>query len=119
MGSHRGARLDGRPRRRGRAPAVHRGDRPYRLTGEATVRDGRLQVEVVAIGYGDVGVRLPRWVRLVRHLDLPPLPKGTTLVDAHRIGDEVSFRVRLDEVRYDLDLARVRDRDQSAAQPSR
>ena len=41
--------------------------------------------------------------------DLPPLPKGTTLVDAHRIGDEVSFRVRLDEVRYDVDLARVRD----------
>jgi hypothetical protein len=93
----------------GELRAVHRGDRPYRITGEALVRDGGLQVQVVAIGYGDVGLRLPRWVRLVRHLDLPPLPKGTTLVDAHRIGDEVSFRVRLDDVRYDLDLARVRD----------
>ncbi len=93
----------------GELRAVRRGDRPYRLTGEASVRDDRLQVEVVAVGYGDVGVRLPRWVRFVRHLDLPPLPPGTTLVDAHRIGDDVSFRVRLDEVRYDLDLARVRD----------
>jgi hypothetical protein len=92
----------------GELRAVHR-DRPYRLTGEASVADGRLQVEVVAVGYGDIGVRLPSWVRLVRHLELPPLPKGTTLVDAHRIGEEVSFRVRLDEVRYDLDLARVRD----------
>ena len=94
----------------GELHAVHR-DRPYRITGEASVTDGRLQVEVVAVGYGDVGVRLPHWVRFVRHVDLPALPEGTTLVDAHRIGEEVSFRVRLDQVRYDLDLARVRDRD--------
>ena len=92
----------------GELRAVHR-DRPYRVTGEASVSDGRLQVEVVAVGYGDVGVRLPRWMRLVRQIDLPALPAGTTLVDAHRIGEEVSFRVRLDHVRYDLDLAQVRD----------
>ena len=92
----------------GELRAVHR-DRPYRVGGEASVVDGRLQVEVVALGYGDVGVRLPSWVRLVRSLDLPPLPAGTTLVAAHRVGDEVSFRVRLDAVRYELDLARVRD----------
>jgi hypothetical protein len=68
-----------------------------------------VQVEVVALGYGDVGLRLPSWMRLVRHIELDALSPGTTLVDAHRIGDEVSFRVLLDRVRYDLDLDRVRD----------
>ena len=92
----------------GELRAVHR-DRPVRVTGVASVNEGRLEVEVVAAGYGDVGVRLPRWVRFVRHLDLPALPEGMTLVDAHRIGDQVSFRVQLDQVRYDLDLGRVRD----------
>ncbi len=91
----------------GELRARHR-DRPYRVTGDASVSDGRVQVEVVALGYGDVGVRLPRWLRFVHHIDLQ-LPPGTMLVDAHRVGDEVSFRVRLDEVRYDLDLDRVRD----------
>ncbi len=92
----------------GELRAVRR-DRSYRVTGEASVSHGRLQVEVVAMGYGDVGLRLPRWLRLVRHVELPPLPEGTTLIDAHRIGDAVSFRVLLDRVRYDLDLVRVRD----------
>jgi hypothetical protein len=46
-------------------------------------------------------------MRLVRHLDLP-LPEGTRVIDAHRVGDEVAFRVQLEEVRYDLDLERVR-----------
>ena len=89
---------DGRPRRRGRAPPVHRGDRPYRLTGEATVRDGSVQVQVIGIGYGDVGVRLPRWVRLVRDLDLPPLPKGTTLVT--RIGSATRCRFASASTRF-------------------
>ena len=90
----------------GELRAVH-SDRAVRITGVPLVRDDRLEVSVVAVGYGDVGVRLPRWMRLVRHLDLP-LPEGTRVIDAHRVGDEVAFRVQLDEVRYDLDLVRVR-----------
>jgi hypothetical protein len=78
-----------------------------RITGIPSAEDDRLEVGIVAVGYGDVGVRLPSFMRLVRHVDLP-LPAGTHLVDAHRVGDEVVFRVRLDEVRYDLDLDRVR-----------
>ena len=92
----------------GKLRAVHR-ERQHRIAGAASAADGKLHVEVTSVGYGDVGVRLPSWVRLVRDVDLPALPPGTHLVDAHRIGDEVSFRVRLDDVRYDIDLARVRD----------
>ncbi|HMK11749.1 MAG TPA: hypothetical protein VK461_09220, partial [Acidimicrobiales bacterium] len=81
----------------------------YRVGGAASAADGKLHVEVASVGYCDVAVRLPSWMRLVREVDLPPLPPGTHLVDAHRTGDEVAFRVRLDEVRYDVDLARIRD----------
>ncbi len=90
----------------GELRAVHR-DRPVRITGVPSAHDDRLELSVVAIGYGDVGLRLPSWMRLVRHLDLP-LPAGTHLIDAHRVRDDVTFRVQLDEVRYDLDLDRVR-----------
>ena len=90
----------------GELRAVHR-DRPIRLTGVPSVRDDRLEVSVIAVGYGDVGLRLPPWMRLVRHLDLA-LPDGTRVIDAHRVGDDATFRVQLDHVRYDLDLERVR-----------
>jgi hypothetical protein len=100
--------LEWRPRldAAGQLRAVHR-DRPVRITGIPTAKDDRLEVGIVALGYGDVGFRLPAWMRLVRHVDLT-LPAGTHLVDAHRVGDDVSFRVVLDDVRYELDLDRVR-----------
>jgi hypothetical protein len=87
--------------------AVHRG-RPIRVGGTGAVNDGKLEVEVTAVGYGDNGFRLPRWVRIVREFDLPPLPAGMRLLDAHRIGDQVSFRVLVDDVKLDIDLDRVR-----------
>ena len=86
--------------------AVHR-DRPFRWEAPAPSRT-EAEVEVSAVGYGDKGVRLPRWVRIVREIELPPLPPGMRLVDAHRIGDQVSFRVAVDDVKLDLDLDRVR-----------
>ena len=92
----------------GELRATHR-ERQYRVGGGASAVDGKLHVEVASVGFGDIGVRLPSWMRLVREVDLPPLPPDTHLVDAHRTGDEVAFRVRLDDVRYDLDLARIRD----------
>ena len=91
----------------GELRAVHR-DRPFRVGGTGAVNDGKLEVEVSAVGYGDKGIRLPRWVRIVREIDLPPLPSGMRLVDAHRIGDQVSFRVLVDDVKLDIDLDRVR-----------
>jgi hypothetical protein len=91
----------------GELRALHR-DRPFRVGGTGAVADGKLEVEVSAVGYGDKGVRLPRWVRIVREIELPPLPPGMRLVDAHRIGDQVSFRVLVDEVKLDIDLERVR-----------
>jgi hypothetical protein len=87
--------------------AVHR-DRPFRVGGTGAVADGKLEVEVTAVGYGDKGVRLPRWVRIVREIELPQLPPGMRLLDAHRIGDQVSFRVLVDDVKLDIDLERVR-----------
>ena len=87
--------------------AVHR-DRPFRVGGTGAVVDGKLEVEVTAVGYGDKGVRLPRWVRIVRQIELPHLPTGMRLLDAHRIGDQVSFRVLVDDVKLDVDLDRVR-----------
>jgi hypothetical protein len=91
----------------GKLRAVHR-DRPFRVGGTGAVADGKLEVEVSGVGYGDKGVRLPRWVRIVREIELPPLPPGMRLLDAHRIGDQVSFRVLVDEVKLDIDLDRVR-----------
>ena len=61
-----------------------------------------------AVGYGDKGVRLPGWVRIVREIELPPLPPGMRIVDAHRIGDQVSFRVVVDDLKLEIDLDRVR-----------
>ena len=87
--------------------AVHR-DRPFRVGGTGAIADGKLEVEVSSVGYGDKGMRLPRWVRIVREVELPPLSPGMRLVDAHRIGDQVSFRVVVDDVKLDIDLDRVR-----------
>lgn len=92
----------------GELRAVHR-DRPFRVAGTGAVTDGKLEVEITAVGYGDKGVRLPRWVRIVREIELPPLPPGMRLIDAHRIGDQVSFRVLVDDVKLDIDLDRVRN----------
>ena len=91
----------------GKLRAVHR-DRPFRVGGTGAIADGKLEVEVSSVGYGDKGMRLPRWVRIVRELELPPLSPGMRLVDAHRIGDQVSFRVVVADVKLDIDLDRVR-----------
>ena len=95
----------------GELRAVHR-DRPFRVGGTGAVNDGKLEVEVSAVGYGDKGLRLaPVGAHRPRDRPASSALAGMRLVDAHRIGDQVSFRVLVDDVKLDIDLDRVPQRD--------
>jgi hypothetical protein len=84
-------------------------ERSVRLTAEPTYVDGRLELELRAARWRNLQVGIPRWLRLTRTQPLPPLPPGMEVLDAHRAGREVLFRLGLAEVTSPLDLGRLRD----------
>jgi hypothetical protein len=87
-------------------------DRPQRgvnLIAEPSFADGRLELELRQVRWRDRTVTVPRWLRLARPQPLPDLPDGIELLDAHRTGRDVWFRVGLGPRRSALDLGRVRD----------
>jgi hypothetical protein len=84
-------------------------ERGVQLTAEPTYVGGRLELELRAARWRGLQVRVPRWLRLTRSQDLPPLPEGMEVVDAHRTGFDVWFRLGLPEVSSSLDLNRLRE----------
>jgi hypothetical protein len=92
----------------GRLQAEHE-ERSVRLTAEPSYADGRLDLELRAAQWKGFELRIPRWLRLTRTQPLPALPDGMELVDAHRSGPDVWFRLALGEVSSPLDLNRLRE----------
>jgi hypothetical protein len=92
----------------GRLHAV-RDDRPLRLTGDPAYVDGALELELRAVRWRTIEVRIPRWLRLRQAQPLPELPEGMQVLDAHRVDGEVSFRLGLAAMSAPLDLNGLRD----------
>ena len=86
-----------------------RNDRPVGLSAEPTFVDGAVELELRAARWRGAEVRVPRWLRLTRTQALPALPPGMRVLDAHRAGDDVWFRLDVAGVRSTLDLTRLRD----------
>jgi hypothetical protein len=92
----------------GRLRAEHE-ERSVRLTAEPSYADGRLDLELRAAEWKGFELRIPRWLRITRTQPLPALPDGMELVDAHRSGPDVWFRLALGEASSPLDLNRLRE----------
>ena len=83
----------------GRLQAEHE-ERSVRLTAEPTYATAELELELRAARVeGRSSCASRAGCALTRTQPLPPLPDGMELVDAHRSGPEVWFRLALGEVR--------------------
>lgn len=76
---------------------------------EPFIHDGHLNAELRALCWRGLRLPLPAWLRLVRRLALPVLPRGTRLLEAHRRGGVVEFRATSDGLVEELELARLRN----------
>jgi hypothetical protein len=76
---------------------------------EPVVLDGRLDAEVRELRWRARRLTLPAWLRLVRTVPLPPLPRGIRVVDARRHGVHLEFRATCPSLGEELDLAKLRD----------
>jgi hypothetical protein len=88
---------------------AERDGRPFRLTADPSYADGALELELRAVRWRTVEVRVPRWLRLRQAQPLPDLPDGIEVIDAHRVGDEVRFSLAVAAMTAPLDLGRLRD----------
>jgi hypothetical protein len=93
---------DGRVEARGRRPGLT-------FVVEPVVEEHELHGELRALRCAGVRVAIPSWLRIVRTMPLPALPRGATIADARRRAGTVDFRVRVSALSERFDPARVRD----------
>ncbi len=78
------------------------------LVADAQVLDGTLVLELRAVRWRTLQVRIPRWLRLERRLPVP-LGDGWTIAEATRSGDRVRFRLLREGFREPVSAARLRE----------
>lgn len=79
------------------------------LEVEPHVHGGTVEVELRALRWRGVRVKVPHWLRLAQRHPLPPLPAGMELVDAWQADGFLSARVQLPHYEQELRLDQLRD----------
>lgn len=72
--------------------------RRTRLVVDAEASDGQVRLELHALRRGRWSLRVPRWLRLTRRIELPALPHDASLAEARRCGSRVELRVLVPDV---------------------
>jgi hypothetical protein len=81
--------------RDGRINVVHGRFGPRVIIGAAEVKLDRLEVELHAVSWCGVRLKLPARLRRTRFVELPRLPLEVSIFEARRYGDSVHVRLRL------------------------
>jgi hypothetical protein len=89
--------------------AARRDDRPLELVVEPSLVRGDIRVELRAVAWRGLRLRVPSWLRLTRTRPVPPLPSGMELLGAWPEDGAVTLRLRVRGLTETLDLARIRD----------
>lgn len=80
-----------------------------RFLVEPVVIDGELEVELRAVRWHGVLLRLPSWLRLTRKVPLPALPEGLSVSEARRRGNSVDLRLLVPAASRRLDPGCLRE----------
>ena len=81
----------------------------WRVVVDPAVIEGTVVVELRAVRWRSVQLRIPRWLRLTRQFALPPLPAGVAVSEARRRRSSVESRLYLQVVSRRLNLSDIRD----------
>jgi hypothetical protein len=79
-------------------------DSAARFAFEPVLSGGELEIELRTVRWRGLWLRLPRWIRLTRKIQLPPLPSGIAVSDARRNNATVEFLLSVPSVSSSLDL---------------
>lgn len=86
-----------------------RAEHELELEVEPHVHGGTVEVELRALRWRGVRVKVPNWLRLAQRHPLPALPAGMELVDAWQADGSINVRLRVPYHEQELRLDRLRD----------
>jgi hypothetical protein len=73
------------------------------LIEAVAVEQGALEAQLYAVCWRGIRLTLPARLRPTRFIELPPLPRGASIVEARRQGDEVRFRLTIPALRWSVE----------------
>jgi hypothetical protein len=71
---------------------------------DPAIADGKLELVVHEFRWWGLRLPIPRWIRVVRRIALPPVSDGVVLAEATRQGDAIDFKIRLRRICKPLSL---------------
>ena len=87
------------------------------LEVEPSVDHDQLQLELRALRWGQRRLPVPGWLRLRRTTATVSLPPGVSVIEARRRGAVIDFRLGVQSIQQDLELAQLRDALLQGARP--